>query len=420
MEFSFDEALTQGAVIKVIGVGGAGGNAVNRMVEEGVSGVEFIAANTDVQALRASKADTVIQLGPKLTRGLGAGSKPDVGQKAAEESAETIEQALQGSDMVFITAGMGGGTGTGAAPVIAQISRELGALTVGVVTRPFGFEGSKRGYFASEGIELLKSSVDTLLIISNNNLLEIVDKKTPLKEALQEADNVLRQGVQGVTDLITNPGMINLDFADVKTVMANKGDALMGIGVASGEDRVIEATRKAIYSPLLETTIEGAENVLLNVTGGMDMSLTEAQDASELVIQAAGNDVNILLGTSIDDSLQDEIRVTVVATGVSEEDVQKAMPRQSMNTPISEQPRRRVLGSSNIESVKETFTSRQKTAAPENAAPESAFGSWDIRKENSVRQTPSESTNTSGVNTFGGTTTSANNDDLDIPPFLKR
>ena len=240
MEFSFDEALTQGAIIKVIGVGGAGGNAINRMVEEGVSGVEFIAANTDVQALRASKADTVIQLGPKLTRGLGAGSKPEVGQKAAEESAETIQQALEGADMVFITAGMGGGTGTGAAPVIAQISRELGALTVGVVTRPFGFEGSKRGYFASEGIELLKASVDTLLIISNNNLLEIVDKKTPLKEALQEADNVLRQGVQGVTDLITNPGMINLDFADVKTVMANKGDALMGIGTASGEDRVIE------------------------------------------------------------------------------------------------------------------------------------------------------------------------------------
>ncbi|MDN6492179.1 MAG: cell division protein FtsZ, partial [Leuconostoc sp.] len=341
-------------------------------------------------------------------------------QKAAEESAETIEQALQGSDMVFITAGMGGGTGTGAAPVIAQISRELGALTVGVVTRPFGFEGSKRGYFASEGIELLKSSVDTLLIISNNNLLEIVDKKTPLKEALQEADNVLRQGVQGVTDLITNPGMINLDFADVKTVMANKGDALMGIGVASGEDRVIEATRKAIYSPLLETTIEGAENVLLNVTGGMDMSLTEAQDASELVIQAAGNDVNILLGTSIDDSLQDEIRVTVVATGVSEEDVQKAMPRQTMSAPVSEQPRRRVLGSSNIDAAKDNFGSRQKTTTPESSAPESAFGSWDIRKENSVRQTPSESTNTSGVNTFGGTTTSANNDDLDIPPFLKR
>lgn len=416
MEFSFDEALTQGAVIKVIGVGGAGGNAINRMVEEGVSGVEFIAANTDVQALRASKADTVIQLGPKLTRGLGAGSKPEVGQKAAEESAETIQQALQGADMVFITAGMGGGTGTGAAPVIAQISRELGALTVGVVSRPFGFEGSKRGYFASEGIELLKASVDTLLIISNNNLLEIVDKKTPLKEALQEADNVLRQGVQGVTDLITNPGMINLDFADVKTVMANKGDALMGIGIASGEDRVIEATRKAIYSPLLETTIEGAENVLLNVTGGMDMSLTEAQDASELVIQAAGNDVNILLGTSIDDSLKDEIRVTVVATGVSDEDIQQATTRQTQ--PVTEQPRRRVLGSSNLNLSAQNFAPRPKTTSPESSAPESAFGNWDIRKENTVRQTPSESS--TGVSSFGSATTGSDDTDLDIPPFLKR
>ncbi|MFZ2027308.1 MAG: cell division protein FtsZ, partial [Lactococcus raffinolactis] len=276
-------------------------------------------------------------------------------------------------------------------------------------------------YFASEGIELLKASVDTLLIISNNNLLEIVDKKTPLKEALQEADNVLRQGVQGVTDLITNPGMINLDFADVKTVMANKGDALMGIGTASGEDRVIEATRKAIYSPLLETTIEGAENVLLNVTGGMDMSLTEAQDASELVIQAAGNDVNILLGTSIDESLKDEIRVTVVATGVSEDDLQQTATRQTQTAaPVAEQPRRRVLGSSNLDLSNNNFAPRQKTAAPESSAPESAFGNWDIRKENTVRQTPSESTNTTGVSSFGGATTSSNDEDLDIPPFLKR
>jgi cell division protein FtsZ len=260
-----------------------------------------------------------------------------------------------------------------------------------------------------------------LLIISNNNLLEIVDKKTPLKEALQEADNVLRQGVQGVTDLITNPGMINLDFADVKTVMANKGDALMGIGTASGEDRVIEATRKAIYSPLLETTIEGAENVLLNVTGGMDMSLTEAQDASELVIQAAGNDVNILLGTSIDESLKDEIRVTVVATGVSEEELQQATTRQTKAAaPVAEQPRRRVLGSSNLDLSNNNFAPRQKTAAPESSAPESAFGNWDIRKENTVRQTPSESTNTTGVSSFGGATTSSNDEDLDIPPFLKR
>ena len=250
MSFSFDSASVQGAVIKVIGVGGGGGNAINRMIEEGLAGVEFIAANTDIQALSSSKAETVIQLGPKLTRGLGAGGQPEVGRKAAEESEETLTEALTGADMVFITAGMGGGSGTGAAPVIARIAKSLGALTVAVVTRPFGFEGNKRGAFAVEGIQELREQVDTLLIISNNNLLEIVDKKTPLLEALSEADNVLRQGVQGITDLITNPGLINLDFADVKTVMANKGNALMGIGIGSGEERIVEAARKAIYSPL--------------------------------------------------------------------------------------------------------------------------------------------------------------------------
>lgn len=315
MSFSFDSASVQGAVIKVIGVGGGGGNAINRMIEEGLSGVEFIAANTDIQALSSSKAETVIQLGPKLTRGLGAGGQPEVGRKAAEESEETLTEALTGADMVFITAGMGGGSGTGQHQLL-RIAKSLGALTVAVVTRPFGFEGNKRSSFAIEGIQELREQVDTLLIISNNNLLEIVDKKTPLLEALSEADNVLRQGVQGITDLITNPGLINLDFADVKTVMANKGNALMGIGIGSGEERIVEAARKAIYSPLLETTIDGAEDVIVNVTGGLDMTLTEAEEASEIVGQAAGNGVNIWLGTSIDDTLKDEIRVTVVATGV--------------------------------------------------------------------------------------------------------
>ncbi len=244
MEFSLDNNINNGAVIKVIGVGGGGGNAVNRMIEENVKGVEFITANTDVQALKHSKAETVIQLGPKYTRGLGAGSQPEVGQKAAEESEQVISESLQGADMIFITAGMGGGTGTGAAPVVAKIAKELGALTVGVVTRPFSFEGPKRGRFAAEGIALLKENVDTLLIISNNRLLEVVDKKTPMLEAFREADNVLRQGVQGISDLITAPGYVNLDFADVKTVMENQGTALMGIGVASGEERVIEATKK--------------------------------------------------------------------------------------------------------------------------------------------------------------------------------
>ncbi len=412
MEFSFDTDLTTGAVIKVIGVGGGGGNAINRMIEEGVSGVEFIAANTDVQALRSSKADTVIQLGPKLTRGLGAGAQPEVGKRAAEESAETVSQALEGSDMIFITAGMGGGTGTGAAPVIAQIAKELGALTVGVVTRPFGFEGSKRSYFATEGIEALRANVDTLLIISNNNLLEIVDKKTPLTEALREADNVLRQGVQGVTDLITNPGMINLDFADVKTVMENKGDALMGIGVASGEDRVIEATRKAIYSPLLETTIEGAENVLLNVTGGMDMSLIEAQDASEIVIQAAGNDVNIMLGTAIDPNLKDEIRVTVVATGVAKEDADEALGLQPESR---RQPN--LTHNSNMQVNHRPVQQQQQSTAQTQNQP-SAFGDWDIRRESSPRQNVNNNRDTASVTSFGGIPTSTD-EDLDTPPFFR-
>jgi cell division protein FtsZ len=310
MEFSIDNNINEGAVIKVIGVGGGGGNAINRMIEENVKGVEFIASNTDVQALKNSKAETVIQLGPKYTRGLGAGSQPEVGQKSAEESEQAISDALEGADMVFITAGMGGGTGTGAAPIVAKIAKDLGALTVGVVTRPFSFEGPKRGRFAAEGISLLKENVDTLLIISNNRLLEVVDKKTPMLEAFREADNVLRQGVQGISDLITAPGYVNLDFADVKTVMANQGTALMGIGVASGEDRVVEATKKAISSPLLETSIDGAEQVLLNITGGLDMTLFEAQDASDIVANAATGDVNIILGTSISEELGDEIRVT--------------------------------------------------------------------------------------------------------------
>lgn len=409
MEFSFDTDLTTGAVIKVIGVGGGGGNAINRMIEEGVSGVEFIAANTDVQALRSSKADTVIQLGPKLTRGLGAGAQPEVGKRAAEESAETVAQSLEGSDMIFITAGMGGGTGTGAAPVIAQIAKELGALTVAVVTRPFGFEGSKRSYFATEGIEALRANVDTLLIISNNNLLEIVDKKTPLTEALREADNVLRQGVQGVTDLITNPGMINLDFADVKTVMENKGDALMGIGVATGEERVIEATRKAIYSPLLETTIEGAENVLLNVTGGMDMSLIEAQDASEIVIQAAGNDVNIMLGTAIDPNLKDEIRVTVVATGVTKEVADEALGFQP-------ETRRQPNLTHNTNMAGSRPVQQQATPQAQNQS--SAFGDWDIRRENSPRQSVNNTRESSSVTSFNGIPSS--DEDLDTPPFFRK
>ena len=415
MTFSFDTAATQGAVIKVIGVGGGGGNAINRMVDEGVSGVEFIAANTDVQALSSTKAETVIQLGPKLTRGLGAGGQPEVGRKAAEESEEAITEAISGADMVFITAGMGGGSGTGAAPVIARIAKGLGALTVGVVTRPFGFEGSKRGQFAVEGINELREHVDTLLIISNNNLLEIVDKKTPLLEALSEADNVLRQGVQGITDLITNPGLINLDFADVKTVMANKGNALMGIGIGSGEERVIEAARKAIYSPLLETTIDGAEDVIVNVTGGLDMTLIEAEEASEIVNQAAGHGVNIWLGTSIDESMKDEIRVTVVATGVRQDAVEKVVapqPRQaSFREPVRTGHTHAYDRNFDLAETAELPTpSQRQTEAPKA----SAFGDWDLRRDSIVRQGESV---VSPVERFE--TPSSDDDELETPPFFK-
>ena len=417
MTFSFDTAAAQGAIIKVIGVGGGGGNAINRMIDEGVAGVEFIAANTDVQALSSTKAETVIQLGPKLTRGLGAGGQPEVGRKAAEESEEVLTEALSGADMVFITAGMGGGSGTGAAPVIARIAKGLGALTVAVVTRPFGFEGSKRGNFAIEGINELREHVDTLLIISNNNLLEIVDKKTPLLEALSEADNVLRQGVQGITDLITSPGLINLDFADVKTVMADKGNALMGIGIGSGEERVIEAARKAIYSPLLETTIDGAEDVIVNVTGGLDMTLIEAEEASEIVNQAAGHGVNIWLGTSIDESMRDEIRVTVVATGVRQDRVEKVSgirsPKRSHNEPVRE-PRSHHSYDRNFdltETVEIPKTTRQQPEKKQT----SAFGEWDLRRDNIVRETQGGSKPT--VERY--TDSSSDDDELETPPFFR-
>ena len=315
----FDTSLDQLAVIKVIGVGGGGNNAVNRMIEHGVKGVEFIAVNTDAQALNLSKSEVKLQIGAKLTRGLGAGANPEVGKKAAEESKEQIEEALRGADMVFVTAGMGGGTGTGAAPVIAQIAREIGALTVGVVTRPFTFEGRKRQTQAIGGIGSMKEAVDTLIVIPNDRLLEIVDKNTPMLEAFREADNVLRQGVQGISDLIAVPGLINLDFADVKTIMSNKGSALMGIGISSGENRAAEAAKKAISSPLLETSIDGAKGILMNITGGSNLSLFEVQEAADIVASASDEDVNMIFGSVINDNLKDEIIVTVIATGFSED-----------------------------------------------------------------------------------------------------
>ncbi|EJS2842252.1 TPA_asm: cell division protein FtsZ [Listeria monocytogenes] len=314
----FDTSSESLATIKVIGVGGGGNNAVNRMIEHGVQGVEFISVNTDAQALNLAKAEIKLQIGTKLTRGLGAGAVPEIGKKAAEESREQIEEALKGSDMVFVTAGMGGGTGTGAAPVIAQIAKEMGALTVGVVTRPFGFEGPKRTKQALTGTEAMKEAVDTLIVIPNDRLLQIVDKNTPMLEAFREADNVLRQGVQGISDLIAVPGLINLDFADVKTIMTNRGSALMGIGIATGENRAAEAAKKAISSPLLETSVDGAKGVLMNITGGSNLSLYEVQEAAEIVSSASDEDVNMIFGSVINDELKDELIVTVIATGFDE------------------------------------------------------------------------------------------------------
>ncbi|WP_395349778.1 cell division protein FtsZ [Fructilactobacillus sanfranciscensis] len=333
MDYSIDQNANKGANIKVIGIGGGGGNAVNRMIEDGVKGVEFIAANTDVQALNDSKAEIKINLGPKLTKGLGAGSNPEVGAKSAEESQEDITNALKGSDMVFVTAGMGGGTGNGAAPIIAKIAKGMGALTVAVVTRPFTFEGPARSHNASEGLEALKQNVDTMVVISNNQVLEMADKKTTFLGALHDADNVLRQGVQGISDLITRPGYVNLDFADVTTIMKDKGTALMGVGSATGENRAAEATKKAINSPLLEVSIDGAKQVLLNITGGTDLGIFEAQDAANIIRDATSDDTNIIFGTSINEEMGDEIRVSVIATGI-DDDSNPIVNTPGLNTSI--------------------------------------------------------------------------------------
>jgi cell division protein FtsZ len=303
------------ATLKVVGVGGVGSNAVNRMIDAGLRGVDFVAINTDAQALSLSNALTKLQIGESITRGLGAGANPEVGQKAAEESRERIQEALNGAHMVFITAGMGGGTGTGAAPVVAEVARELGALTVGVVTRPFSFEGRRRMHVAEEGIGLMREKVDTLITIPNDRLLKVVEKKTSIVHAFRVADDVLRQGVQGISDLITVPGLINLDFADVRTIMMDTGTALMGIGVSNGDNRAVEAARQAISSPLLETSIEGARGVLLNITGGSDLGLFEVNEAAEIIAQAADPEANIIFGAVIDDQLEDTVRVTVIATG---------------------------------------------------------------------------------------------------------
>ena len=414
MDYEVDE--NNKANIKVIGVGGAGGNAVNRMIAEDVKGVEFIAANTDVQALKNSNAETKIQLGPKLTKGLGAGANPDVGEKAAEESEEQISEALQGANMIFVTAGMGGGTGTGAAPVIAKVAKEMGALTVGVVTRPFSFEGPKRARFAAEGVQKMKEHVDTLIIIANNRLLEIVDKKTPMLQAFQEADNVLRQGVQGITDLITSPGYVNLDFADVTTVMKDKGSALMGIGSANGENRIEEATKKAISSPLLEVSIDGAEQVLLNITGGPDLSLFEAQTASEIVTNAASSDVNIIFGTSINENLEDEVVVTVIATGIDK----KRHARKTVKPANGS-----LLNGNNANNVNTSNNATNQNNVRNN----DPLANWDITTEmnggnrNNTQRDNFNNVEKKDFDVFGSSSSSngydQDDDDDNMPPFLR-
>lgn len=328
LEIMTNEAESSAKII-VVGVGGAGNNAVNRMVEEAIGGVEFIGVNTDKQALTLCKAPTVIQIGEKLTKGLGAGAKPEIGEKAAEESIEEIRQAIQSADMVFVTCGMGGGTGTGAAPVVAGVAKEMGILTVGVVTKPFRFEAKTRMSNALAGIEKLKESVDTLIIIPNDRLLEIVDRRTTMPEALKKADEVLQQAVQGITDLINLPALINLDFADVQTVMIDKGVAHIGIGEGKGDDKAMEAVQQAVSSPLLETTIEGASHVIINVSG--DISLMDANDAATYVQNMTGEDTNIIFGALYDDKEADYVRITVIATGLDDETTRKASVTRDKN-----------------------------------------------------------------------------------------
>lgn len=375
------------ASIKVVGVGGAGNNGVNRMVDAGLRGIEFIAVNTDRQALNMSKANKKIQIGEKLTRGLGAGADPEVGKCSAEESKAELAEALKGADMVFVTAGMGGGTGTGAAPIVAEVSKEMGILTVAVITKPFPFEGRRRMLQADTGIEELKQNVDTLIIIPNEKLLQVVEKQTSVMEAFKMADDVLRQGVQGISDLITIPGLVNLDFADVKTIMIDAGIAHMGIGRATGEHRAQEAARQAIHSPLLETSIEGAGGVLINVTGGRDLGLLEINEAAELVQKSVDPEANIIFGAVIDESLEKEIVITVIATGFSK-------------TPFQDLKLDSIVG----EALR---------AAVNNSNDElNLMGNYNPKPQQYQETVVKPNTNTSSSNEY--------KIDLDIPPFLRR
>ena len=388
LEIMTNEAESSAKII-VVGVGGAGNNAVNRMVEEAIGGVEFIGVNTDKQALTLCKAPTVIQIGEKLTKGLGAGAKPEIGEKAAEESIEEIRQAIQGADMVFVTCGMGGGTGTGAAPVVAGVAKEMGILTVGVVTKPFRFEAKTRMSNALSGIEKLKENVDTLIIIPNDRLLEIVDRRTTMPEALKKADEVLQQAVQGITDLINLPALINLDFADVQTVMIDKGVAHIGIGEGKGDDKAMDAVQQAVSSPLLETTIQGASHVIINVSG--DISLMDANDAATYVQDLTGEDTNIIFGALYDDKEADYVRITVIATGLDDETTRKASVERNKKT-----------AKAGARSVRTQATPQQEQ--PQQQAPSYQMPTF---QQPTFQQTPP---------TF---TSSVPKKDIQIPDFLK-
>jgi len=373
------------ARIKVIGVGGGGCNAINRMIEEGLTGVDFVAVNTDAQALLQSEASIRVRIGDKLTRGLGSGGKPEIGYKAAEESSDDLAKVLTGTDMVFVTAGIGGGTGTGASPMIAQLAREAGALTIGVVTRPFTFEGSKRIQAAADGIEKLKEQVDTLIVIPNDRLLQIVDKRASLNEAFRVADDVLRQGIQGISELITVPGLINLDFADVKTIMSEGGAALMAIGHGTGEDRARMAAEQAISSELLDITIDGARGILFNVTGGSDLTLFEVNQAAAIIKETAHPDVNLIFGAVIDPDMKDEIRVTVIATGFE---------RTGVARQLFERPYKAAPSTADIEMPPPAISAPEDYTRPSPISPNAPAEEFKAR-------------------TF-------NTDDLDIPTFLRK
>ncbi len=384
------------ASIKVVGIGGGGGNAVNRMIEEGLGGVEFISINTDAQALMLSRAKTRVRIGDKLTRGLGAGGNPDIGRKAAEESADELYEVLRGADMVFITGGMGGGTGTGGAPIIAQVAKELGALTIGVVTRPFTFEGARRIQSAEAGIEALKGQVDTLIVIPNDRLLQIVDKRATLQDAFGMADDVLRQGIQGISELITVPGLINLDFADVRTIMSEGGAALMAVGRASGDDRARKAAEEAISSQLLDVTIDGARGILFNVTGGPGMSLFDVNEAAAIIKETSHPDVNLIFGAVIDENMGDEIRITVIATGFEQT---RVAARRTVQSPQQQRAARPEIMSRPVQ---------QRPPVPELPLEEEAEA--DIEPQPPVSRPVADDFKRKVYDT----------DDLDIPTFLRK